>query len=79
MSDIYSNAKSIHEERDNCLHALTHARAKLNDIVNWLIGEVENTELTEELAETDDDFIIVGRKECAESLLSQINKWEQEL
>ena len=41
----------------------------------WLQGEIDNTELTEEICESNDDFLVYGRKKCAESL---INKMEQD-
>ena len=46
-----------------------------NKTKEWLQGEIDNTELTEELCESNDDFLVYGRKECAESL---INKMEQD-
>ena len=50
----------------------------IDKIKKWLEDEVENTELIEKiLCESDDDYIIFGRKECAESLLNQIKKWEE--
>ncbi len=54
------------------------ANQLISSIVEWLENEVENTELTEKiLCESDDDCIHFGRKECAESLLNQIKKWEE--
>lgn len=51
----------------------------LSKIKNWLNHEVENTELTDEkLCENNDDFIVFGRRECAVSILGQIEKWENE-
>jgi hypothetical protein len=40
--------------------------------MEYLLDEVNRTELTEEVCETNDDFIMYGRKELAESLLSRL-------
>jgi hypothetical protein len=51
----------------------------INKIKDWLNHEVENTELSKEiLCENNDDFIHFGRRECAEMLLEQIDKWQKE-
>jgi len=53
-------------------------------IKGWLNDEVGSTFKKEILEEVsldmmeDDDLIHFGRRECAESLLEQINKWEKE-
>ena len=52
----------------------------IDKIKEWLEGEVEdvNTEFSKKnFYESEDDYIILGRKECAESLLNQIKKWEE--
>lgn len=41
-------------------------------LMEYLLDEVNRTELTEEVCETNDDFIMYGRKELAESLLSRL-------
>jgi len=41
-------------------------------LMEYLLDEVNRTELTEEICETNDDFIMYGRKELAESLLSRL-------
>ena len=41
----------------------------LSKIKTWLESEMDYTL-------SDEDLICVGRKECAESLLGQIKKWE---
>ena len=52
------------------LRAEIQTLAKIKD---WLEEEVERTELNDEsLCESNDDFIVFGRRECAESLLKQI-------
>ena len=51
----------------------------IDKIKEWLEDEVEdvNTEFSKKMMyESDDDYIILGRKECAESLLNQFKKWE---
>jgi len=49
----------------------------VSEIKKWLKEEVERTELNDEsLCESNDDFIVFGRRECAEGLLKQIEKWE---
>ena len=50
---------------------------KLIKIKDYLQEEVDNTELDEDTMESAEDGILVGRKELAESLLHQINKWEK--
>ena len=50
---------------------------KLIKIKDYLQEEVDNTELDEDTMESAEDGILVGRKELAESLLNQINKWEK--
>ena len=60
-------------------------RNKPDDLANQLIQkvkdylqeEVDNTELDEDTMEGAEDGILVGRKELAESLLIQIDKWEK--
>ena len=52
------------------LRAEIQTLAKIKD---WIEEEVERTELNDEsLCESNDDFIVFGRRECAESLLKQI-------
>jgi hypothetical protein len=41
-------------------------------LMEYLLDEVNRTELTEDICETNDDFIMYGRKELAESLLSRL-------
>ena len=50
---------------------------KLIKIKDYLQEEVDNTELDEDTMESAEDGILVGRKELAESLLNQIDKWEK--
>jgi len=50
----------------------------LQKVKYYLQGEVDNTELDEDIMVSAEDGILVGRKELAESLLSQMEKWEKE-
>ena len=54
------------------------ANQMLQKVKYYLQGEVDNTELDEDIMVSAEDGILVGRKELAESLLNQINKWENE-
>ena len=49
----------------------------INYIKDYLIDEVNNTELTEKTCEDIDDAIIYGRKELAEILIQRIAGYEQ--
>tara|TARA_R110000737_G_scaffold16276_3_gene33449 strand:- start:850 stop:1041 length:192 start_codon:yes stop_codon:yes gene_type:complete len=61
-------------------------RGNPDDLANQLIEQitstlqqaVDTTELTEQTMEDAEDGVLVGRRELAESVLKQINKWEQE-
>jgi hypothetical protein len=52
----------------------------LDNVTEWLEGEKSLTLNAGEIASYDsnDDSIVFGRVECAESLLEQIKKWESE-
>lgn len=52
----------------------------LDNIEDWLEGERNLTLNPSEITDCDpnDDDIVFGRVECAESLLEQIKKWESE-
>ena len=60
-------------------------RGNPDDLANQLIQKVkdylqedaDNTELDENTMEGAEEGILVGRKELAESLLNQIDKWEE--
>ena len=41
-------------------------------LMEYLLDEVNRTELTEGICETNDDFIMFGRKEFAECVLSRL-------
>lgn len=50
----------------------------LQKIKDYLQEDADNTELDENTMEGAEEGILVGRKELAEGLLSQIEKWEAE-
>tara|TARA_R100000657_G_C4663780_1_gene107608 strand:- start:695 stop:931 length:237 start_codon:yes stop_codon:yes gene_type:complete len=52
----------------------------LDKIEDWLEGESTLTLNPSEITDCDpnDDDVVFGRVECAESLLEQIKKWENE-
>ena len=51
----------------------------INYIKEYLIDEVNRTELTEKTCENIDDGIIYGRKELAEMLIQRIAGYERAL
>lgn len=68
------NIKALHKERDNLMSVIDQKDAFIKNIKSWLVNEVN--EILDVVDGTDD--IILGRHECAESLLNQIEKWENE-
>ena len=60
------------------LDTLLKIKQWLKDEVEYNLGIVEAHNNNEEFTSDGTDDIIVGRSECAESLLNQINKWESE-
>jgi hypothetical protein len=54
------------------------ANQLIQKVKDYLQEEVDNTELDEGTMESAYDGILVGRKELAESLLLQMEKWETE-
>jgi hypothetical protein len=73
-------SEEIYEDNTYQLRILNkfyHTQRVVSEIKKWLKEEVERTELNDEsLCESNDDFIVFGRRECAEGLLKQIEKWE---
>ena len=53
------------------------ANQLIQKVKDYLQEEVDNTELDEDTMESAEEGILVGRRELAESLLNQINKWEK--
>ena len=78
--------KELEREVDNLRSALFSQVSVRDKIVDWLENEVsENQDVVdaidnheEEITSDGTDDIIYGRHECAESLLSQIKKWEND-
>ena len=78
--------KSLYEERDKLLIVVQKRNELLNKINLWLVTEIttyhelqtqiENGQKAEDIC--DQPEIFSGRNECAESLLNQIEKWEEE-
>ena len=72
--------KELEREVDN-MRSAVFSQVKLRDkIVDWLEGELEHNEPVlngDEVLTDGTHDIHVGRSECAESLLSMINKWEK--
>lgn len=66
------NIKALHTERDNLMSAIDQKDAFINKIKSWLIDEVNHPQCD------GADGICEGRHECAEGLLNQIEKWENE-
>ena len=71
-------------ERDNLMSAIDQKDAFINKIKSWLVSEVNSyTELQAEISNgknaediCDQPEIFLGRHECAEGLLNQIEEWE---
>ena len=71
--------KALEQELETTRIACSKQTLLLSKIEEWLEHEVDNTELNDEkLCESNDDFIHYGRQECADGLLTQIKKWEEE-
>jgi|TARA_R110002051_G_scaffold23550_1_gene59328 hypothetical protein len=71
--------KQLDREVESLQKALFFQVNVRDEIVDWLRGELAHNEpvLNGEVVLTDGTHDIhVGRSECAESLLSMINKWE---
>tara|TARA_R110000796_G_scaffold137213_1_gene253297 strand:- start:579 stop:773 length:195 start_codon:yes stop_codon:yes gene_type:complete len=54
------------------------ANQLIEQITSTLQQAVDTTELTEQTMEDAEDGVLVGRRELAESVLKQINKWEKD-
>ena len=74
--------KELEREVDNLRSALFSQVSVRNKIVDWLEGELEHNEPImngDEVLTDGTHDIHVGRNECAESLLSQIKKFEEDI
>ena len=59
---------------------MSRAEIVLKKVKEWLDDEVKTFEDNpiDESIESEEQGIFIGRHECAEGLLRQINKWENE-
>ena len=72
--------KQLDREVDSLQMALAFQVNVRDNIVDWLEGELEHNEPVingDEVLTDGTHDIHVGRSECANSLLSMINKWEE--
>ena len=72
--------KQLDREVDSLRTTLAFQVILLDNIVEWLEGELEHNEPVingDEVLTDGTHDIHVGRSECADSLLSMINKWEK--
>jgi len=78
------NIKELQTERDNLMSVINEKDALINKIKAWLTSEVVDNQDVVDAEENGDDYvtsdgtddIIIGRHECAEGLLNQIEEWE---
>ncbi len=75
--------KELEVERNNLMSAIDQKDAFINKIKAWLEDEVKCQgkhpwDNGDEMVDDDGGDICVGRSECAEGLLNQIEKWENE-
>jgi len=80
----------LHDEIDKLMSVINEKDAFINKIKAWLVSEVNSyTELQSEISNgqkqgcvaediCDQPEVLFGRNECAEGLLEQIQKWEEE-
>ena len=71
--------KALETERNNLMSAIDQKDAFINKITSWLVSEVNHQPPIidgKEILTDGTDGICEGRHECAESLLNQIEKWE---
>lgn len=71
--------KQLDREVESLQKALFFQVNVRDNIVDWLKGELKHNEPVlngEEVVTDGTHDIHVGRSECADSLLSMINKWE---
>jgi len=72
--------KLIDQEITDLRNQVFYLNTILNNVTEWLEGERTLTLNPSEIADCypNDDDVVIGRVECAECLLEQINKWEGE-
>ena len=71
--------KLIDQEITDLRNQVFYLNTILDNVIEWLEGEKTLTLNPSEIADCDsnDDDVVFGRVECAESLLEQIKKWEE--
>lgn len=77
--------KALQIERDNLMSAIDQKDAFIEKVKSWLVSEVNSyTKLQSEISNgqkaediCDQPEVFFGRYECAESLLNQIEEWEE--
>ena len=57
-------------------NVITNQALLLEYVFDLLQNEIDNTELTEELCESKDDFLVYSRKAFAKSILTKVENWE---
>ena len=72
----YSSSGSDADYEQPTKNTLLKVKQWLRDEIEYNLEVVEANNNNEEFTSDGTDDIIVGRSECAESLLNQINKWE---
>jgi len=72
----YSSSGSDADYEQFTKNTLLKVKQWLRDEIEYNLEVVEANNNNEEFTSDGTDDIIVGRSECAESLLNQINKWE---
>ena len=78
---VIDRIKMLEIERDNLMSAIVQQDAFINKIKSWLVSEVNHQQPIVDgtvILSDGTDGICEGRHECAESLLNQIEKWENE-
>jgi len=80
------NLKALEIELGNTRSALDNQAKLIDQIKAWLVNEVNDQQDVVDAKENGEDYvtsdgtddIIIGRHECAECLLGQIENWENE-
>jgi len=73
----YNSSGSDADYEQPIENTLLKVKQWLKDEIKYNLEVVEANNNNEEFTSDGTDDIIVGRSECAESLLDQINKWER--
>lgn len=74
----YNSSGSDADYEQPIENTLLKVKQWLKDEIEYNLEVVEANNNNEEFTSDGTDDIIIGRSECAESLLDQINKWEKE-